>query len=96
VVLEELSNLEKLGNEASAINSFGQTPLVVITGTGEQRMDEFTDKELGVKFVNAWMEMQTELLSLSSNSEHVLADKSGHFVQLDQPEIVIEAVRSLV
>lgn len=41
-------------------------------------------------------EMQTDLLSLSSNSRHVLANKSGHYVQLDQPEIVIEAVRKLV
>lgn len=95
-VLEELTNFEKLGVEANAISSFGEIPLVVITGTDEKRIDEFTDKEVGLKFGKLWMEMQTDLLSLSSNSKHILADRSGHYVQLDQPEIVIEAVRSLI
>lgn len=95
-VIEELSNFEKLGIEAGKINSFGSIPLIVITGTGRQRMDEFIDKELGKRFIKAWMEMQTELLSLSSNSRQIKADKSSHYVQLDQPEIVIEAVRSLI
>lgn len=95
-VLEELGNFEELGKEAGLTNSFGEIPLVVITGTGEQRMEEFTNMKLGTEFMTVWMEMQTELLSLSANSKHVRADESGHYVQLDQPEIVIEAVRSLV
>jgi pimeloyl-ACP methyl ester carboxylesterase len=95
-VMEELTNFEKLGNEAGAISSFGDIPLIVITGTGEQRMDEFTNKDLGEKFIKAWMEMQTELLSLSSDSRQIKANKSGHYVQLEQPELVIEAVRSLI
>lgn len=95
-VLEELTNFEKLGIEANAINSFGEIPLVVVTGTDEKRIDEFTDKKVGLKFVKLWMDMQAELLSLSSNSRHVLADKSGHYVQMDQPEIIVHEVHNLV
>ena len=95
-VIEELSNFEKLGIEAGKINSFGSIPLIVITGTGEQRMDEFRNMKLGTEFMKEWVKMQTEFLSLSSNSKQIMADKSGHYVQLDQPELVIEAVRSIV
>jgi pimeloyl-ACP methyl ester carboxylesterase len=95
-VQEELTNFEKLGDEAGNINSFGDIPLIVITGTGDQRMDEFTNKEIGAEFIKVWMELQKDLLSLSSNSEQMLAEKSGHYVQLDQPEIVVAAIRKLI
>lgn len=32
----------------------------------------------------------------SRHGRHIVAEKSGHWVQLDQPEIVIEAIRELV
>jgi pimeloyl-ACP methyl ester carboxylesterase len=35
-------------------------------------------------------------LELSTNSEHVLAINSSHYVQLEQPEVVIEAIRKLL
>jgi pimeloyl-ACP methyl ester carboxylesterase len=90
---EENKNLEALAKEAGKITSFGNIPLVVITGTSESRRNEYPTKELGLKVEKIWMEMQTELLGLSNNSEHVLASKSGHYVQLEQPELIIEAIR---
>jgi len=90
---EENKNLEALAKEAGKITSFGNIPLVVITGTSESRRNEYPTKELGLKVEKIWMEMQTELLGLSTNSEHVLASKSSHYVQLEQPELIIEAIR---
>lgn len=92
-VSEENKNLDALAKEAGKITSFGNIPLVVITGTSENRRNEYPTKELGLKVEKVWMEMQTELLELSANSEHVLASKSSHYIQLEQPEVVIESIR---
>ena len=43
-----------------------------------------------------WGEMQVDLLKLSTRSKQVLATRSGHFVMLDQPDVVIEAIKELV
>jgi pimeloyl-ACP methyl ester carboxylesterase len=40
--------------------------------------------------------MQEALARLSSRSKHVIADKSGHYIQRDQPELVIHFVRQVV
>ena len=37
-----------------------------------------------------------DLLGLSSDTTHIVAEKSGHWIQLDEPELVINAVRALV
>jgi pimeloyl-ACP methyl ester carboxylesterase len=48
------------------------------------------------QFEKLWAEGQERLKNLSSNSEIVVATKSGHMVNLDQPELVIDAARRVV
>lgn len=43
-----------------------------------------------------WADFQRDLAGLSSDSVHVLALDSSHFIQLDQPDLVIEAIREVV
>lgn len=45
---------------------------------------------------SAGTELQTQLLSLSRNSKEMVADKSGHFVIIDRPEVVVDAVSQVV
>ena len=40
--------------------------------------------------------MQTELAELSSDRAHVVALRSDHFVQVDQPLVVSQAIRAVV
>jgi pimeloyl-ACP methyl ester carboxylesterase len=40
-----------------------------------------------------WMDGQHHLLALSSNSELIVATKSGHLIHVDEPELVVEAVK---
>jgi hypothetical protein len=42
------------------------------------------------------IKLQKELLGLSTDSEQILATKSGNYVQLDEPELVIETIRKLL
>lgn len=41
-------------------------------------------------------ELQREFLKLSPKSSLVTAEKSGHWIQKDQPELVIEAIRRVI
>jgi pimeloyl-ACP methyl ester carboxylesterase len=41
-------------------------------------------------------ELQDELAALVPGARHVIATKSGHYIQLQQPAVVIEAIRQVV
>lgn len=44
----------------------------------------------------AWLELQTDFASRSKNSKLIIARKSGHYIQNDEPELVVNAVRQAV
>ena len=49
-----------------------------------------------VKAEEVWQALQVDLAGLSSKSRALEAEKSGHRIQMDQPEIVVEAIREMV
>lgn len=55
-------------------------------------VDIGTDEALGPNYVK----LQPELLYLSQNSKQIIAEKTGHFVINDRPDVVIEAIRQAV
>lgn len=70
----------------AALNSvsLGAIPLVVIAA-GDSMAS-----------IPGWAEAQAELAALSSEGRLVVAEGSSHLVQIDQPEIVIDAVLSVL
>ena len=44
----------------------------------------------------AWREMQSELATRSRRGRLVVAEQSGHYIQLDVPDVVIDAIRQVV
>lgn len=42
-----------------------------------------------------WREFQQDLAKRSTQGELRVAEKSGHFIQQDQPELVIQAIRDV-
>jgi pimeloyl-ACP methyl ester carboxylesterase len=44
----------------------------------------------------AWAKAQEELAALVPHARHVIATRSSHYIQLQQPELVIDAVRQVV
>ncbi|MGD6896620.1 alpha/beta fold hydrolase [Bacillus infantis] len=43
-----------------------------------------------------WNDMQRELLEISSQGEMVIAENSAHYIQRDEPEVIVNAVRKLI
>ena len=90
--IDEQNSMEYLLDESEQINSFGSIPLKIITGTSPDRYNEISNPGLRKEFFQLKMDLQKDLLNLSTNSEQIFAAESGHYVQLEQPEIVINAI----
>lgn len=43
-----------------------------------------------------WEDMQREILEISSEGELVIAENSAHYIQNDEPEVVVAAVKKLI
>lgn len=43
-----------------------------------------------------WQDFQLQLSQLSENSRLVVAENSGHSIQVDEPKLVVEAIRQVV
>jgi pimeloyl-ACP methyl ester carboxylesterase len=74
--------------------TLGALPLVVISG-GQSAFPQFSP-ESGAKLDSVWRELQSALLRLSTNSRQVIAERSGHGVPYEQPDLVIDEIRQMV
>jgi pimeloyl-ACP methyl ester carboxylesterase len=83
---EERVMEESAHQTQAAQRSYDSLPLVVIT----RGIYAPNDDRVG------WEQVQNELARLSTNSVHLVAKDSGHAVMLDQPEMVIAAIQSVV
>ena len=69
----------------------GDIPLIVLT----RGKSEYPDTESGRQLNEERKRMQLDLLNLSRNSKQIVATTSGHHIQLDEPELVIAAIRQV-
>jgi hypothetical protein len=68
--------------------AFPKVPIVVLTRG--KRVWPHTKR--GDLIERLWLELQTELAERSPYSVHMLADRSGHHIHLEQPELVVAAI----
>jgi pimeloyl-ACP methyl ester carboxylesterase len=98
-VAEEYTSIEESLAQvrAAQIGSLGDIPLVVLTRglSTDPDLLGLSDEE-AQQGEAVWDELQAELAALSSNGKQVIAEESGHQVQLDQPELVIDAISDVV
>lgn len=80
--LDEGAGMSASLSQADAVTTFGDLPLIVLSR--------------GLDAEPRWQTMQSDLLHLSLNSRQLIADTSGHNVQLDQPDAAAEAILAMV
>ncbi len=56
--------------------------------------DRMTEEQFAA-WDRIWREFQQDLAKRSTHGEFRVAEKSGHFIQQDQPELVIQAIRDV-
>ena len=78
---DESQGMPASAAEASAVKSFGDLPLIVLTAK--------------LNPITGWQEWQTELLQLSSNSEQLFAE-SDHIIHFEESDAAIAAILQMV
>jgi pimeloyl-ACP methyl ester carboxylesterase len=93
--LAELKAFPESARQAATTGSLGDLPLAVLT-SDPTRPEPDLPEDLVEPMHHAWTQMQDELSQLSTHSTHVIAKNSGHYIQQDRPDVVVEAVRQVV
>ena len=80
-----------------AANWHSDIPLIVLTrGSATFNPNDYAVPSLAPKFEQIRLELQKELVRCSSRGRQIIAEKSGHYIQRDQPELVIDAIRQVL
>lgn len=74
---------ESLDQLKKSQNTLLHKPLIIITA-------EETNKD------PLWQTFQTELVELSNIGKQVIAEKSSHMVNVDRPEVIVDAVKEMI
>lgn len=89
----EILSLDASGRQVRNAHNLGDLPIVSIKANSFFKPSLWT-KFMPLKQANLLRElMHAELLKLSSDCVQLQAEKSGHFVWVDQPDVVVKAVK---
>jgi pimeloyl-ACP methyl ester carboxylesterase len=96
VVSPENVDVEKAAAAVGDPGSLEQTRLIVMTA-GKHAAADLSER-LAYRARRIWRELQDDYAARSSDSVHVIASDSPHFIQsnLGQPQLVVQAIRELV
>jgi pimeloyl-ACP methyl ester carboxylesterase len=93
--LAEMKAFSESAAETQAAGSLGNIPLVVVSHDPNKPSSELPP-DLAKPMNDAWEKMQEELSHLSPRGTQIIAKNSSHYIQWDRPEVVADAVRSVV
>lgn len=92
----EMMNLDKSAQQVSIAKHFGTVPLVSIKASSFFK-PSFWTLLIPLRGANQLRErMHAELGKLSTDCLQVEASKSGHFVWIDQPDVIVDAVSTVL
>jgi pimeloyl-ACP methyl ester carboxylesterase len=79
---DETIGMSEGGSQARSVTTLGALPIILLSRG--QDMDEESAAS------------QARFLQLSTHSEHLVAEKSGHRIMIDQPEAATAAILKMV
>ena len=98
-IAEEVESFDRSGEEAAHTGPYGELPILILSQDTAKGVAEGEPRELG----DAWNQMQEDLKKLSTRSRRIIAKGSGHYIQLNRPELIerevprfIEQIRGTV
>ena len=80
-IVGQAEALPQSADQVAATGDYGDIPLVVLSASSSSP-SQMKDHE--------------SLAHLSSQGKHVVASKGSHWIQLDEPDLVIESIREVV
>jgi pimeloyl-ACP methyl ester carboxylesterase len=91
----ELKAISTSAAQTAATGSLGDLPLQVLSHDPDAPQPDLPE-DLVKPTNDAWQQMQKELSHLSTRGAQVIAKNSGHYIQLDRPDLVIRSIREVV
>ncbi len=89
---EEMTVFSVSAKQVKASRPMPEVPVLVLT-RGRSFWPGYSN---GDETERVWMELQDELSQLGANPVHLIAERSGHVIHLDQPGIVITAMQTML
>lgn len=92
----EMCNLDTSGRQLKAADNLGNLPIISI------KSQTFLRPLLGIKLLSLHTadrvrdRIHLDLLKLSTDTQQIFAERSSHFVWIDEPEAIVNAVAILV
>jgi pimeloyl-ACP methyl ester carboxylesterase len=84
----EWAGIDETYSQARAARLPAGIPVTLITAG--------LNESLGAEARTAWTEKHTEWIAKVPGGKHLIAEKSGHFIQMQEPIMVINAIREIV
>ena len=94
-VVVEMKAVSESSAQTAATPSLGDMPLAVLSHDPEKPSSEFAP-DLANPVNEAWEKMQEEMAHLSTRGTQTIVKNSAHYIQIDQPDAVIDAVRTVL
>ena len=82
--------------EMDGIATLGSLPLIVDTAAHRPYADQGASPELAAQLTDDWNAGQRHWVSLSSHGELVEVSDTGHYIHIDQADLVVEQITSLL
>ena len=93
--LAEINAFLERAAETAATGSLGDLPLAVLSHDPDRPSSDLPP-DLAKQTNEAWEKMQVDLAHLSTRGTQTIARNSAHYIQVDRPDVVIDAVRNIV
>jgi pimeloyl-ACP methyl ester carboxylesterase len=93
--LAEMKAFPQSAAEAATTGPFGSLPLAVLSHDPDKPSSELPP-DLAKPTNEAWEKMQEALARLSTRGTQTIARNSAHYIQIDRPDVVIDAVQAIV
>jgi pimeloyl-ACP methyl ester carboxylesterase len=91
--VDELVTFEKSTRQVQAAPPDPDIPYIVIV---RRLLDEQDGPEIDPAQEEAWRRLQTELAKSLPDGTLVIAEESDHIIHINQPDLVVEAIRQIV
>jgi pimeloyl-ACP methyl ester carboxylesterase len=91
----ELKTFSESAAQTAATGTLDDIPLVVLSHDPDKASADIPP-DLAKPTNEAWDKMQEELAHLSTRGTRVIAKNSSHYIQTDRPDVVLDAVRTVV
>jgi pimeloyl-ACP methyl ester carboxylesterase len=89
-------DFERSFAQDQAVTSLGNLPLFTISAASALNMPFVPDASVRQRMQLLWDNLQNDLSHLSDNRRTVYLEKSGHFVQRDDPDSIVTAIEALL